>query len=133
MASRTSPSATPELGPDVLVAWLRTSSDHWAASTRLHRTRIIDRFLDHLVQAGAIDRSPVVALREACNIKRCMPVWRALGSDTPDRALAELRQPRPFGSVLGGIMAEHVALMRNRATNTPHGPCGSCGSIGSCS
>jgi integrase/recombinase XerD len=103
-----------ELGPDVLVAWLRTSSDHWAASTRLHRTRIIDRFLDHLVQAGVIDRSPIVALREACNIKRCKPVWRALGADTPDRALAELRQPRPFGSVLGGIMAEHVALMRNR-------------------
>lgn len=103
-----------ELGQDVLVAWLRTSFGHWASSTRLHRTRIIDRFLDYLVQTGAIDRSPVVALREACNIKQCKPVWRALASDTPDRTLAELRQPRPFGSVLGGIMAEHVALMRNR-------------------
>jgi integrase/recombinase XerD len=103
-----------ELGQDVLVAWLRTSTDRWAASTRLHRTRIVDRFLDHLVQTGAIDRSPVIALREACNIKQCKPVWRALASDTPDRALAELRQPRPFGSVLGGMMAEHVALMRRR-------------------
>ena len=103
-----------ELGQNVLVAWLRAWSDRWAASTRLHRTRIIDRFLDHLLQTGAIDRSPVVALREACNIKQCKPVWRALASDTPDRALAELRQPRPFGSVLGGMMAEHVALMRNR-------------------
>ena len=35
-----------ELGQDVLVAWLQISSDSWAASTRLHRTRIIDRFLD---------------------------------------------------------------------------------------
>lgn len=103
-----------ELGQDVLVAWLGISSDRWAASTRLHRTRIIDRFLDHLMQAEAIDHNPVVALREACNIKQCKPVWRALSSDTPDRALAELRQPTPFGSVLGGIMAEHVALMRNR-------------------
>lgn len=103
-----------ELGQDVLVAWLRASSDHWAASTRLHRTRIIDRFLDDLVQTRAIDRSPVAVLREACNITQCKPVWRALASDSPDRALAELRQPRPFGSVLGGIMAEHVALMRNR-------------------
>jgi integrase len=103
-----------ELGQNVLVAWLRTSSDRWAASTRLHRTRIIDRFLDHLVQTQAIDRSPVVALREACNIKQCKPVWRALASDTPDRALVELHQPRSFGSVLGGIMAEHVALMRTR-------------------
>jgi integrase/recombinase XerD len=103
-----------ELGQDVLVAWLRASSARWAATTRLHRTRIIDRFLDHLLEIGAIDCNPVGALREACNIKQCKPVWRALASDSPDRALAELHQPRPFGSVLGGIMAEHVALMRNR-------------------
>ena len=103
-----------ELDQGVLVAWLRTSFDHWATSTRLHRTRIIDRFLDHLKQTRAIDQSPIVALREACNIKQCKPIWRALASDTPDRALAELRQPRPFGSVLGDIMAEHVELMRNR-------------------
>ncbi len=103
-----------ELGQDVLVAWLRASSDRWAASTLLHRTRIVDRFLDHLVQIEAIDRNPVIALRETCNIRQCKPVWQALASDIPDRALAELRQPKPFGSVLGGIMAEHVALMRNR-------------------
>ena len=28
----------------VLLAWLRQSSDRWAAATLLHRTRIIDRF-----------------------------------------------------------------------------------------
>jgi hypothetical protein len=33
-----------------------------------------------------------------------MPVWQALASTTPDRALAELRRPRPLGSVLGEIM-----------------------------
>ena len=103
-----------ELGQDVLVAWLRAWSDRWTATTLLHRTRIIDRFLDHLVQTGAIDLNPVAVLREACNIKQCKPVWRALASDSPVRALAELHQPKPFGSVLGGIMAEHVALMRNR-------------------
>ena len=103
-----------ELGKDVLVAWLRASSARWAASTVLHRTRVIDRFLDHLLEAGAIGCNPVVALRDSCNIKQCMPVWRALASCDPDGALAELRQPRPFGSVLGKMMAEHVALMRNR-------------------
>lgn len=103
-----------ELGQDVLAAWLRASSERLAATTQLHRTRIIDRFLDHLLETGAIDRNPVVALREGCNIKQCKPVWRALASDSPDRALGELRRPKPFGSVLGGIMAEHVALMRNR-------------------
>ncbi len=45
-----------ELGQDVLVAWLRAWSDRWTATTLLHRTRIIDRFLDHLLQTRAIDR-----------------------------------------------------------------------------
>ena len=43
-----------ELDQDVLVAWLQASSTRWAATTRLHRTRIIDRFLDHLLEIGAI-------------------------------------------------------------------------------
>jgi hypothetical protein len=103
-----------ELGKDVLVAWLDAFSTQWAATTRLHRTRIIDRFLDHLLEAGAIECNPVAALRDDCNIKQCKPVWRALASRDPDSALAELRRPKPFGSVLGEMMAEHVALMRSR-------------------
>lgn len=103
-----------KLDKDMLVAWLQVSPGRWASTTRLHRTRIIDRFLDHLEETGAIKRNPVAALREACNIKQCKPVWRALASSDPDSALAELYQPRPFGSVLGKIMAEHVTLMRNR-------------------
>jgi integrase len=103
-----------KLDQDMLIAWLRVSAKCWAATTRLHRTRIIDRFLERLVELGAIDRSPVAALRDECNIKQCMPIWRALASRDPERALAELRQPRPFGSVLGKMMAEHVAMMRRR-------------------
>ena len=103
-----------ELGKDALLAWLQASSAVWAVTTRLHRTRIVDRFLDYLLETGAIERNPVVVLRDACNIKQCMPVWRALASRDPDGALAELHQPRPFGGVLGEIMAEHVVLMRNR-------------------
>ncbi|MEE9926340.1 MAG: tyrosine-type recombinase/integrase [Brucella anthropi] len=103
-----------KLDKDMLVAWLHVSPGRWASATRLHRTRIIDRFLDHLEETGAIERNPVASLREACNIKQCKPVWRALASSDPDRALAELYRPRPFGSVLGNMMAEHVTLMRNR-------------------
>lgn len=102
------------LNQDVLLAWLRESAIRRAASTLLHRTRIIDRFLERLVEIGAIELNPVVALRDECNIKQCMPIWRALASRNPERALAELRQPRPFGSVLGEMMAEHVAMMRRR-------------------
>lgn len=103
-----------ELDQDVLVAWLRVSAESWAASTLLHRTRIVDRLLDHLLKIKAIDRNPVITLREACNIKQCMPVWRALASCNPKQALIELRQPQPFGSVLGEVIARHVALMQNR-------------------
>ena len=103
-----------ELSQDLLVAWLRAWSGRWSHATLLHRTRIVDRFLDHLLQTRAIEGNPVAVLREACNIKQSKPVWRALASPDPDRALAELRQPKPFGSVLGAMMAEHVALMRSR-------------------
>ncbi|MCF8710428.1 tyrosine-type recombinase/integrase, partial [Rhizorhapis sp. SPR117] len=102
------------LDQEVLLAWLRESAVRRAASTLLHRTRIIDRFLERLVEIGAIERNPVVALRDECNIKQCMPIWRALASRDPEQALAELRQPRPFGSVLGEMMAEHVTMVRRR-------------------
>lgn len=82
-----------ELGKDVLVAWLQTSSDHWMPTTLLNRTRIIDRFLDHLLNIGAIERNPVTALCEACNIKRCRPVWRALASHDPNRPLPNSASP----------------------------------------
>ena len=97
-----------------LQAWLRELASRWATSTLLHRARIIDRFLDHLLATGAIDHNPVEALREACHIKQRMPIWRALISCNPEQALARLRQPKPFGSVLGEVMAEHIAMMRRR-------------------
>ncbi len=103
-----------ELGKDTLVAWLKDSSECWAATTVVHRTRVIDRFLNHLLNAGAIDCNPIAALCEAGNILHRRPVWRALASHDPEHALAELRRVKPFGSVLGAMMAEHVTLMRNR-------------------
>lgn len=50
------------LGQEVLVAWLRASAVRRAPSTHLHHTRIVDRFLEHLVEIGAIERNPVAAL-----------------------------------------------------------------------
>ena len=102
------------LDQEVLLAWLRESAIRRAPSTILHRTRIIDRFLERMLEMGAIHHDPVAALRDECNIKQCMPIWRALASRNPEEALVELRQPKPFGSVLGEMMAEHVAMMRRR-------------------
>lgn len=102
------------LDQQMLVTWLQKSATRWTASTLLHRTRVVDRFLDHLAQAKAIDQNPIAELRFKCNISHSKPVWRALASNSPDRALAELRQLKPFGSVLGEMMSEHVTLMRGR-------------------
>jgi integrase/recombinase XerD len=81
------------LNQEVLLAWLRESAIRRAPSTLLHRTRIIDRFLERLVEIGAIERNPVVALRDECNIKQCMPIWRALASRDPERALVNCANP----------------------------------------
>lgn len=89
------------LNQQALQVWLRELAARWATSTLLHRTRIIDGFLDHLLVNGAIDHNPIKALREGCHIKQSMPIWRALISHNPEQSLARMRQPEPFGSVLG--------------------------------
>src|SRR3546814_17173687 len=75
---------------------------------------IVDRFLDHLAEIGLIADNPIVALRRRYNVKHSKPIWRALASSNPDEELAALRQPAPFGSVLGDFMRDHDALMHSR-------------------
>jgi integrase len=94
--------------------WLRESGEHWHASTVLHRARIVDRFLDHLVGLGLITSNPIVVLCSEYSVKQSRPIWQALTSPIPDQALAALRRPKPFGSVLGETMREHIERMRSR-------------------
>ena len=61
-----------------------------------------------------IASNPIAVLRGEYSVKQSRPIWQALASLTPDHALAALRRPKPFGSVLGEIMRDHVALMRGR-------------------
>src|SRR3546814_16572555 len=86
----------------------------WRMSTLLNQVCIVDRFLDHLAEIGLIADNPIVALRRRYNVKHSKPIWRALASSNPDEELAALRQPAPFGSVLGDFMRDHVALMHSR-------------------
>jgi len=53
-------------------------------------------------------------LRSEYSVKQSRPIWKALASPMPNRALAALRRPKPFGSVLGEVMREHIERMRNR-------------------
>jgi len=97
-----------------LEAWLREWGKHWQPSTLLHRARIVDRFLDHLVELELITSNPIAVLRSEASVKQSRPIWQALASRKPDQALAALRRPKPFGSVLGEVMREHVERMRKR-------------------
>ena len=104
----------PAVDRQMLEAWLKEMEKRWRLATLLNQVCIVDRFLDHLVEIGLIADNPVAALRSRYNVKQSKPIWRALASPNPDAALAALRRPAPFGSVLGDFMREHVALMRNR-------------------
>ena len=98
----------------MLETWLKEMENQWRLQTLLNQVCIVDRFLDHLVEIGLIAENPVAVLRHRYNVKQSKPIWRALASPNPDEALAALRRPAPFGSVLGDFMREHVALMRSR-------------------
>ena len=97
-----------------LEVWLHDRTKCWARSTVLHRARIVNGFLDFLVREGMIVSNPIADLRDEYCIKTNKAVIRALLAPDPDQALENLRQPPPFGSVLGVFMRDHIAMMRNR-------------------
>jgi integrase len=98
----------------MLEAWLKEIAMRWRSPTLLNQVCIVDRFLDYLVEMGLIANNPVAELRRQHNVKQNKPIWRALASPSPDEALAALRRPAPFSSVLGDFMRDHVMLMRSR-------------------
>jgi integrase len=97
-----------------LEAWLRERTAEWAASTVLHRACIVDGFLDFLVNEGSIASNPVADLRGQYCVRGSKTILRALLAPEPNGALEALRQFPRFGSVLGDLMRDHVALMRAR-------------------
>jgi integrase/recombinase XerD len=105
-----------------LEVWLQERRAEWSASTVLHGACIIDRFLDFLVQEGSIASNPVAELGTKYCVQGGETILRALLAPEPDRALEALRQLPRFGSALGELMRDHIALMRTRGfrydTNT---------------
>jgi integrase/recombinase XerD len=98
----------------VLEVWLRERTAEWAASTVLHRACIIDRFLDFLVRDGSIASNPLAEVRISYCVRGSKTILRALLAPQPDRALEAVRQLPPFGSILGDLMRDQIALMRTR-------------------
>lgn len=108
------PGSYPLVRREVLEAWLCERAVHWPVATVLHRARIADRFLDFLVQEGLIATNPITDLRTEYCVKSSTAILRALLAPDPDLALEALRQFPPFGSVLGDLMRNQIALMRTR-------------------
>ena len=103
-----------QVSRDALEAWLSERAMHWSGSTLLNRARIVNRFLDFLVQEGLVASNPVAGLRAEYCVNSSKAILRALLTPDPEQALAALRQFPPFGSVLGDLMRNHIALMRTR-------------------
>jgi integrase/recombinase XerD len=97
-----------------LETWLHEYSAEWAASTVFHNAGIVDRFLDFLVQEELIVSNPIRNLQAKYHLRGTHTVWRALLAPNPDQELAALRQLPRFGSALGGLMRDHIAMMRAR-------------------
>ena len=104
----------PNVSRAVLETWLHERSSHWPVSTLLHRARIIDRFLDFLAQEKLIASNPAADLRNEYCVKSGKAIWRALLAPNPNESLEAARQLPAFGSALGRLMQDHIALMRTR-------------------
>jgi integrase/recombinase XerD len=103
-----------QMSRDAFEAWLRERAAHWPESTLLHRAHIVNRFLDFLVREGLIVSNPVADLRAEYHAKSDTAILKALLAPDPDQAFETLRQFPPFGSILGDLMRNHIALMRAR-------------------
>jgi hypothetical protein len=99
---------------EAMEIWLSECALIWSSSTLLHRARIVNRFLDFLVQKGLITRNPIADLRAEYHAKSDTAIVRALLAPDADQALESLRQFPPFGSVLGETMRNHITLMQAR-------------------
>ena len=95
-----------------LQEWLREKRQIWPLHMVCHRARLVERFLEWSQALGVIYTNPFAELHRQYG-PRTTPIVRALVSDDVEAALRDLRPVPRFGSFLGKVMAEHVALMRS--------------------
>lgn len=106
-----SPNKAPSL--DVIRAWLVNRTVAWPLHLVLSSARLVDRFLDWTVGTGACPSNPLAELQKLYNQRAIRPMVRALLSANPADALEALRPLPRFGSFLGVVMRDHVALMKS--------------------
>jgi len=98
---------------ETVIAWIQERSKKLRPITVADRVRKVSRFLDFLVQRGALAANPFTTLRERYGLRRIAPVIRAATQGDPYKALETQRAPVPWASTLGPLMRDHVKLMRS--------------------
>jgi integrase len=97
---------------ETLRLWLNDRVRVWPFEKLAERARLVDHFLDWMVNQDALSNNPFADLRKEYGQRRTAPVVRALLEPDYRAALEALRPVPRFGSFLGSVMREYVALMQ---------------------
>lgn len=98
---------------EVIQNWLRDRITVWPPPVVLHHGRLMDRFLDWMVSTGSLQGNPLAELRKEYSQSTTAPILRALLNPDSAGALEALRPQPRFESFLGGVMQNHIILMRS--------------------
>jgi integrase/recombinase XerD len=90
--------------------WLSDRIRIWPFGKVADRARLVDRFLDWRVRQGTLSHNPFADWRREYGQRTTRPVVRALLTPDSAAALEALRPAPRFGSFLGPVMREDVAL-----------------------
>jgi integrase len=97
---------------EIVRQWLSDRIQMWSLHTVADRARLIDRFLDWMVDRGALANNPFATLRREYGQRTTKPIVQALLDPGFEVALEALRPIPRFGSFLGPVMRDYVALMQ---------------------
>jgi integrase/recombinase XerD len=100
------------LSQETMRQWLTDRRQVWPFHMVTHRACLVDRYLDWLVSKDALSNNPFAQLRKEYGQRTTTPIVRALLDENSEVALEALRPVPRFGSFLGTVMREHVALMQ---------------------
>ncbi len=104
----------------VFRAWLKEELKTLPLALAVHYGRVVSRFLDWLVEQGAIAVNPIAELRRRYECRSTAAILRALSNARPKQLLESLRPLPPYGSHMGSILREHVSRMRTRGLRYRH-------------
>jgi site-specific recombinase XerD len=103
-----------------LRAWVKDSAASYGTELVVDRAVLVKRFLDWLVERGAVSSNPFSGLRERYECHSTSAIVRALLDAKPDDALEALRPPPRYASHLGPFIRDHVQRMRSLGFRYAH-------------